>query len=423
MIAGGSAERPRPIHFEAELMASADKAHLDLLLQSAIQLNSTLDLNLVLKSLLSEATRLVGAENGFILLRSGAEWTIHLSSSESEQFSHSIASHAAESGQTLLLVDAYSDPRFLNTASVQSSGVRSILCAPLIWGGEVRGAIYLDNRLQTGIFKKEHQQLIEALSRQAAIALENAALHEERERIHDQAMARARKELAETQAQLLSASKMAAVGELAAGIAHELNNPLCAIALNLDSVSAQLTEPKLNRRIEIMSQAVARCRSIIDNLLRFSHPGAAEVKPFGLHEVVAQALELMHFQLREIQVEQQLEEAVIEGNASSIAQVLINLLGNARDAVPSSGGRIAVRCFQDGVLEIEDNGCGMTEETRERLFEPFYTTKQPGRGTGLGWSVSYQFLKEHAAGIEIESAPGEGTLVRLKFPTLGPGRG
>ena len=104
------------------------------------------------------------------------------------------------------------------------------------------------------------------------------------------------------------------------------------------------------------------------------------------------------------------------GDASALIQVFINLLSNSKDALPAEGGRIQLRCQACGVVELEDNGCGMSEEVRERLFEPFYTTKPVGQGTGLGWSVSYQILKEHSAVIEVESEPGRGTLVRLKFP-------
>ena len=88
--------------------------------------------------------------------------------------------------------------------------------------------------------------------------------------------------------------------------------------------------------------------------------------------------------------------------------------------MPEEGGRIQLGCRASGVVELEDNGCGMSEEVRERLFEPFFTTKSVGEGTGLGWSVSYQILKDHSATIEVESEPGRGTLVRLKFPLQEP---
>ena len=387
-----------------------------MLLQASALLNSTLDLDEVLKSLLQEASRIVGAENGFILLRDEEDWKLHLSINDSELFSRSVASHAAESGKTLLLLDAHNDDRFRNVTSVQVASLRSILCAPVAWGQTVRGVIYLDNRVKKGVFRAEHQRLIDALSQQAATALENAALHQERERLHEMAMAKAREELAQTQAQLLTASKMAAVGELAAGVAHEVNNPLCAIALNLDTVARQIHDEKLVRRMDIMTRAVERCRGIIDRLLNFSHPSLAEWKRFRLDEVVLQTLELMHYQLREISVDYELEELAIKGDASALIQVLINLLSNSKDALPEEGGRIQVRVFSSGVLEIEDDGCGMSLEVKERLFEPFFTTKPVGEGTGLGWSVSYQILKEHSAVTEIQSVPDHGTTIRIKFP-------
>jgi C4-dicarboxylate-specific signal transduction histidine kinase len=400
---------------ESIRVSSVNKEHLDLLLQSSALLNSTLDLDEVLKYLLEEASRIVGAENGFILLKEADDWIVHLTIAEDRPFSRSVATHAAESGKTLMVIDAVNDDRFMNTTSVVLSGLRSILCAPLTWDREIRGVVYLDNNISQGVFLGEHQRLIEALSQQASGAIENAALHRERERLHDEAMKRAREELAQTQAQLFTASKMAAVGELAAGLAHEVNNPLCAIALNLDTVSKQVEGPGLGRRLEIMTLAVERCRGIIDRLLRFSHSSMAEWKSFRLDHLVSQTLELMQYQLRDIDIECDLEPLTVEGDASAIVQVLINLLSNCNDAVPDEGARIEIRCCASGVLQIQDNGCGMTCEVRERLFEPFFTTKTVGEGTGLGLAVSYQILKDHSAQIEVESEPDAGTLVRLTF--------
>ena len=401
--------------YEQTRVSSVNPEHLDLLLQSSALLNSTLELDEVLRYLLEEASRIVGAESGFILLRADDDWTVHLSSREDQPFSRSVANRAADDGKTVLVIDAVSDSRFFNTTSIQMAGLRSIVCAPLIWGGEVRGVVYLDNKVAKGVFRSEHQRLIDALSQQAAGALENAALHRERERVHEEAMKRAREELAQTQAQLFTASKMAAVGELAAGIAHEVNNPLCAIALNLDAVSKQITGPGLGRRLEIMTQAVQRCRGIIDRLLHFSHPSAAEWKSFRLDLLVLQTLELMQYQLRDIEVTCDLKPLTVEGDASALVQVLINLLSNSKDAVTENNGQIVIRCRESGLLEVQDNGCGMTAEVRERLFEPFYTTKDLGEGTGLGLAVSYSILKEHSVRIEVESEPGVGSEIRLFF--------
>jgi C4-dicarboxylate-specific signal transduction histidine kinase len=401
-------------------VSSVDKEHLDLLLQSSALLNSTLDLDEVLKYLLQEASRIVGADNGLILLREKDDWTVHLSISEEQLFSKSVATLAADSEKTLLVIDAVNDERLSSSTSVIVSGLRSILCAPLTWDKEVRGVVYLDNKIKTGVFRDEHQKLIDALSQQAAGALENAALHLERERLHEDAMKQAREELAQTQAQLFTASKMAAVGELAAGIAHEVNNPLCAIALNLDTVSKQVTGPGLSRRMEIMTQAVERCRGIIDRLLHFSHPSTAEWKLFRLDQLVMQTLELMQYQLRDIQVACDLEPLTVEGDASALVQVLINLLSNSRDAVPESGGRIDVRCRESGSLEVQDNGCGMEPEVRDRVFEPFFTTKGVGEGTGLGLAVSYQILKDHSVRVRVKSEAGAGTTIRLNFEPQEP---
>lgn len=398
---------------------TSKEEHLEFLLQSSALLNSTLDLDEVLKSLLGEASRLLGADNGLVLLRDGEEWRVHLSINEGWQFSKSVVARAVEDRRTICLLDAANDARYSQSTSIQLSGLRSILCTPLTWDGEVNGVVYLDNRVTAGVFREEHQRLIDALSQQAAGALENAALLRERERLHEDAMRRAREELAQTQSQLFTASKMAAMGELAAGIAHEVNNPLCAIALNLTTVSQQVESPGLARRLDIMTQAVERCRGIIDRLLRFSHPSMAERKRLRLDHLIQQTVELMHYQLREIELVCELQPLTVEGDASALVQVLINLLSNSKDAV-TENGRIVIRCQETGLVEVEDNGCGMTAEVKERIFEPFFTTKTLGEGTGLGLAVSYQILKDHAIRTEVESGPGEGTRIRLAFEPREP---
>jgi two-component system NtrC family sensor kinase len=280
--------------------------------------------------------------------------------------------------------------------------------------------IYLDHRISQGVFREEQKQLIEALSQQAAVALDRVALYQERERLHQEALAQARSELAETQAQLLNTSKLAAVGELAAGVAHEVNNPLCALAVNLEALNKKITDVTLKRRLSIMDRAVERCRHVVDKLLTFTHPSRTQWGECSLDEIVKQTVELMSFQLRDIDLILELEPTTVSGEPSALGQVVLNLLGNAKDAVAETkeAKRIKIFCGREnGVscLRVGDNGCGMDEVVRKRIFEPFFTTKPVGSGSGLGLSVSYQILKQHQALIEVESELGEGTIFTIRF--------
>jgi len=403
-----------------------ERQHLELLLSASALFHSDQSLDEVLTSLVRQARDIVGAQNSCILLLDNGELGVKTAINEVEQepyFSRTVVDKVLNSGKTLCLVDAVQEESFQNTMSIQMSGVRSIICAPLKWQDQVRGVIYLDNRISQGVFKEAQTRLIEALSQQAAAALDRVALYEERERMHEQALRQARAELAETQSQLFSASKLAAVGELAAGLAHELNNPLCAIAVNLGSVERRVQDPKLKRRVDIMSQGVQRCRHVVDKLLTFTHPSRVEWTTCDLRELLKQSMDLMSFQLREVSLETDLQPVQIKGEPAPLGQVILNLLGNACYAVEANEGMRAVRveCGRDErgpYFLVGDNGHGMSEEVKERVLEPFFTTKPVGSGTGLGLSVSYQILKNHQARLLIKSKKGMGSTFLVLFPEV-----
>lgn len=400
------------------------KEHLDLLISASRLFNSTLELNEVLSRLLAKARELVGATYAHILLRENDKWVPEITIASEEldgsvpdyYCSQSIVGMAVEQRETLTLLHADRDDRFSNAMSIQLSGTRSVLCTPLIWQGEVQRVVYLDNRIKHGVFRDQHKSLIEALASQAAGALENAALYAEREEMYEKALEQAREELNQTQAQLLNASKLAAVGELAAGIAHEVNNPLCALALNIDAVSRKVKDPKIGKRLGLMEQAVERCRTIIEKLLNFTHPSRSERSAVRLDEVVEQTMELMAYQLKSVDTTVSLEPTTVMGEAANLSQVLLNLLSNSLFALSNEEEpRIAIH-LEDRQLSLSDNGCGMSAEVKERIFEPFYTTKPVGQGTGLGLSVSFKIIRQHNAKIYVESDLNIGTTFVITFP-------
>jgi signal transduction histidine kinase len=223
--------------------------------------------------------------------------------------------------------------------------------------------------------------------------------------------------------QLLQNEKLTSLGLLAAGVAHEVNTPLAVIANYTQMLSRQVPgeDPKARFIEKIVSQTF-RASEIVNNLLNFSRTGAAEFTEVNLNGVIDETLSLVAhpFKSSRVNVIKSLENSlpVVLGSANRLQQVFLNLFMNAKDAMPS-GGMLEVRTWtHNGTVEVEvtDTGVGIPRELLSRIFDPFFTTKASGRGTGLGLSVSYGIIKEHAGKIDVRSTPGKGTAFRLEFP-------
>lgn len=413
---------------------SLERGHLELLVRASRLLSSSLDLQQVLDTLMDQAVEVLGAERGLILIqapgtgqlmpRSARGLDMQTIVGEGFRFSRGVVDEVIRTGNPLLTSDALEDERFRESASVNLYSLRSVLCVPLR-SGKQQGVIYVDNRLTRGAFGESEQSLLEAIAGQAAVAMENAILYEQLREMHEASMERARKELAETQAQLFQSSKMAAVGQLAAGVAHEINNPLGAISLNISSLTKVTSEPEALRKLNGVLQATERCRNIVLRLLTFSRPQETLEEVVDLSETLSNTLELVAGDLGRfsINVHTQLEKnCYILGDPTELAQVVLNFILNARDALaevePAGGRQLQIRCKAGNpvLMEVQDNGKGMSEEVKTRIFEPFYTTKPVGKGVGLGLSIVYQILTRHGARVDITSQLDRGTLFSVKFP-------
>jgi len=226
-----------------------------------------------------------------------------------------------------------------------------------------------------------------------------------------------------TQAALVQSEKMAAFGQLGAGIAHEVKNPLAGI-LGYAQLALRKTPPEspLARPLGIIEKETKRCKAIIDNLLRFARAEKTAFEPLNLNQVVEDAVAIVDHQLSLNRI--QLQKACapqplqISGNANQIQQVLINLMINAQQAMPDGGAmQIGTRRVANQIeVFVSDTGPGIPPEIQAKIFEPFFTTKPVGQGTGLGLSVSYGIVKDHGGQIRLESEPGKGTTFRLTFP-------
>jgi PAS domain S-box-containing protein len=231
------------------------------------------------------------------------------------------------------------------------------------------------------------------------------------------------------EAQLTQADKLSSIGLLAAGVAHEINTPLAVISSYAQMLSKQLRgDERLGPVLDKITQQSFRAAEIANGLLNFSRTSTTEFRETNLNQVIRDTLSLLEHQFKTAQILVDLELAEelppIHGNSGKLQQVFLNLLLNAKEAMPR-GGRLRVATAVNGTVEavISDSGSGIAPEHLKRIYDPFFTTKttpRPGdrRGTGLGLSVSYGIIQEHAGKIHVESAVGAGTTFHLEFPLL-----
>ena|SRR5437868_8572386 len=236
-------------------------------------------------------------------------------------------------------------------------------------------------------------------------------------------------ELREKQEQLVQAGKLATLGELTTGVAHELNNPLNNIGLFIGNVIdlielGEADPQRMLHELHSAMQQVHKATEIISHLRTFGRAATVSREPVVINQVIQRAISLVHKQLHLRQIEVQLrfpsEDVIVIGNAIQMEQVFINLLTNARDALADMTQKlITITCtVKTDVVNIHfcDTGPGIPAGLEQRIFDPFFTTKEVGAGTGLGLSITYGIIKEHQGSIAVESRPGEGALFIIQLP-------
>jgi two-component system, NtrC family, sensor kinase len=231
------------------------------------------------------------------------------------------------------------------------------------------------------------------------------------------------------QGRIMQSEKLAAIGQLAAGVMHEINNPLatigaCVAAIQGKLEDGQATVAATGEYLDIIDREVERCSTIVDGLLDFSRPKGQRKAPLPVTSLVDETLFLLkhHQRFKRVTVERELAPGLppILGNKEQLIQALMALLLNAVDAMDQAG-RLTVRAARgqrgdEVTVSIEDTGVGIPHEHQAKIFEPFYTTKQPGRGTGLGLSICYGIVEGHRGRIEVDSTPGRGSTFTVYLP-------
>jgi len=240
---------------------------------------------------------------------------------------------------------------------------------------------------------------------------------------------RMRRELERTQRQLVQAEKIASLGRLAAGVAHEINNPLAGVLIYADMLMKEIKHNEQWRQDleEIINQTL-RCKQIVSRLLEFSRQSLEERVVFDVNEVIGHCVEMLGRQalFHNIEIIQDLDSGLpqILGNPGELEQVFTNLIINAADAMDGRGrltisSRPEVKAKQV-ILKFTDTGPGITPAIKDKIFEPFFTTKPPGKGTGLGLSVVYGVIQRHGGNVEVESPSGGGATFTIKLPLESP---
>jgi GAF domain-containing protein len=395
-------------------------------------ITSTLDLQETLTIITDNTTRLLGVAATSVVLydETNDDLLFAAASGEGSDFvrgmrlalGQGVVGWVAQQGQPVLVPNVSEDSRFFGNFDKESGfTTRSILCVPLQTKGQTIGAIEAINK-ESGPFDEEDLKLLTSLAAPAATAIENAQLYE--------ALRRGMRRLEETQAQLVQSAKLAAVGELAAGVAHEINNPLTSIIGFTHLLLEDLPpDHEMRADLETVDREAARARKIVRGLLDFARAGDPVLAPVDLNALVEEAVMLVCTRsvLARVSLEKNLSRLPpMMLDTNQIKQVLVNLLNNAVQAMPN-GGRLTVTTRlterevdevyrQMAAIYVSDTGLGIVSEDLGRVFDPFFTTKEVGQGTGLGLSVSYSIVEKHDGRIEVESVPGEGSTFIVLLP-------
>jgi len=382
-------------------------------------IGASLDLHHILDALMKLSRRVIPYENGGVFLtpEGSDDMEVALVVYRSDGFEAQVRRQWEEG----ILQWVMAEQRAMVLPDVDAmrgseEAERNFVIVPLFVRGKNVGVFELVCDKSAETFTNRDIELISILANQAAIALENARLI--------QSLDETNRRLRASQQQVIQSGKMAAVGELAAGIGHEINNPLQVILSRVQLMQHACKEDRVLSGLEVVEEHAARISQIVRNLMDFSQESSAEgeMRALEVHELIARSRSLVahFFTTKQIKVIMHLPESLpqVRGRSGPLEQVFVNLLLNACQAMDDEGTlTIAGKAEQDFVvLTFADTGIGIPPEILPRIFEPFFTRKEVHEGRGLGLSISYGIVQDHGGAIYASSELGKGTTITVKLP-------
>lgn len=313
---------------------------------------------------------------------------------------------------------------------------RISLVIPFMTKNSLVGFLVLGQKRSGELYISGDIHLLETVANQCAIAVENAKIYSELETLNRELERKVEERTADlirTQQQLIRSESLAAIGQLVAGTAHELNNPLASASSLIQSTVETVTEWQINdgRKDEILDdlqfslKELKRAAQIIKSLLSVSRQTQTYTEPVNMNAVLEDALRVLNNQIKNlpVSIEKHYDTALpeVEGNFANLGQVFINIIKNAVESLPNGRGSVVLRTMYDSkndsvIVECEDNGQGIPEDVLPEIFNPFFTTKPVGKGTGLGLYITHEIVRRHGGTIDVVSETGKGTLVRVCIP-------
>jgi signal transduction histidine kinase len=429
---------------------------------------ASLDLDSTLEAIVDAAHQLTGAESTAILVQDDGEHLVIRvgrgpvaeAIGERVPVGAGVVGRALLEGRPILVDDMQIEPGRARPDLDARLGVRSYLAAPLVWRGDTLGVVTLGSGAP-GVFAQSHCQLVAELAEQAAAAVAHARAYSE-ELARREQLELLNRSLAQTQQRMVQIEKLTAIGQLANGIAHELNTPLGVIMSNLSVLSGY--SAKLGHLAEVSRQAAddlragqptqtigdaldaavaisdldyiledlpalttesissaTRITEIVRSIAILAQEGSTQLVPVNVEEALEAAITLVWSELKHRGEVVRAFGGVprVRGNSSELTQVFVHLLRNATHSLADRGGVVTVTTSHENkqiLVRVADNGHGISTEHLARVFEPFFTTRDVGKGTGLGLAVCHGIVTRHDGTIEIQSVRTGGTTVTIKLP-------
>ena len=416
-------------------------------LEAAIEMgsivNSTLNFVEVLAIIMEHVNRLTGSVASTLMLRDSKSDELVFSVPTGPKANNlmdirippgeGIAGWVAKNEKPLLIPDAEKDPRFYpGIDKISGLKTKSILCVPLKAKSKLIGVLEVINKKNGTQFTEEDSLLLSIFSGQAAMAIENARLYEELKAQYDEERL--------LQRRVTESEKLKALGQMASGVAHDFNNILSAIMGYAEIALFDLPEKNESKRsIEQVLAASHRAKDLVKQILAFSRQSDLEPRPIKISPIVNEALKLLRASIPatiEIKQNIQMESGMLLGDPTQIHRVLMNLCTNAHHALGEKGGVIEVSLTQEELgekdvsihlnlkpghymkLSVRDNGQGIDQDALERLFEPYFTTKDKGMGTGMGLAVVHGIVTGLGGAVAVKSEPGKGSCFDVILPRM-----